>query len=135
MPAKRRIGQVAGGREGRLQAGIIQWLIAQRFAGRDFLYAASLEGVKLTKGQALKAKQQGMVSGEPDLRIYLPGGRLEMFELKYGDTNTSEAQDDRHLDLHNLGFYVHVISALTVNEACAKIQEKLGGPSWGGLHL
>lgn len=50
-------------------------------------YAASLNGVKLSKAQAGKAKAAGMVAGEPDVRIYDPPPALPwhvgtMLEMK-----------------------------------------------------
>lgn len=61
------------------QAALIAWCripanIA-RYPGLD-LISASLNGVKLSKAQAGKAKAAGMLAGEHDLRIPVPRGEF-----------------------------------------------------------
>jgi hypothetical protein len=49
-----------------------------------FTYVASLEGVigNLNPYQVQLAKATGVKAGEPDIRLYLPAGRLVFIEMK-----------------------------------------------------
>lgn len=58
------------------------------------LLSASLNGVKLTRAQAGKAKAAGMLKGESDVRLPVPrGGYVGLIiEMKYGDNFATTAQ-------------------------------------------
>ncbi len=116
--------------EGRIQEGIVQWLNAQMHI-RNFLFTSSLEGLKLHTGQAMKAKRMGMTAGEPDLRLYLDGGRTVFFELKTKSGRLSKAQKDRIKSLMDMGHEVHVIYTDTVNDGIDMMMDALGGKDWG----
>lgn len=79
------------------QCALIQWCripanIA-RYPGLD-LISASLNGVKLSKAQAGKAKAAGMLAGEHDLRIPVPRGGFVglIVEMKAGKGRPTPAQ-------------------------------------------
>lgn len=65
------------------------------------------------------AKATGMTPGEPDVRVYLSGGRLVLLELKRLKGRLSEAQQDRHSRLMELGFMVIVLRLSDEEEARA----------------
>lgn len=102
--------------EWRLQAeavaGLEELLAAHPGA---FAYAASLEGVlgNLNPYQSQVASATGVKRGEADLRLYLPGARLELIELKGADGKLSKVQKERHEVLAALGWIVTVIKAAT----------------------
>jgi hypothetical protein len=58
-----------------------------------------------------------MTAGEPDLRIYMPGGRLGMMEVKTASGRLSNAQAARIEKLRGLGYPVEIVKAATVLEA------------------
>lgn len=107
--------------EWRLQIEVCAGLDQMIGEGAPFAYAASLEGVRLTKSQAQLAKAQGMKAGEPDLRFYLPGGRVFFVELKAEGGKLNAAQKLRHPILQALGLVVHVVKATTPQEARAAV--------------
>ncbi|WVS23928.1 hypothetical protein QkW1_5 [Ralstonia phage QkW1] len=79
------------------QSALIEWCripanIA-RYPGID-LISASLNGVKLSKAQAGKAKAAGMLAGEHDLRIPVPrGGYVGLIiEMKANSGRPTPAQ-------------------------------------------
>jgi hypothetical protein len=86
-----------------------------------FAYAAGLEGVRLRPRQRATMRAQGMTAGEPDLRFYLPSGKLMMIELKTSKGATSAVQKARHGVLRALGFAVHVVKAKTPEEAASAV--------------
>ena len=67
-------------KEAEEQAAFIRWCSfnEKRYPGLD-LIRASLNGLKLTIGQAKKAKLQGMKKGEPD--IFLPVSILRLWGM------------------------------------------------------
>lgn len=58
------------------------------------LLSSSLNGVKLTKAQAAKAKAAGMLAGEHDVRLPVARGRFTCLsiEMKAGDGRPTPAQ-------------------------------------------
>lgn len=92
-----------------------------------FAYETSLEGIKLTIGQAKKAKALGMKSGVPDFRFYLPSDRLVSIELKTSKGSVSTNQKERHALLKKLGFKVHVIKAKSPTDGWNQVYNILQG--------
>ena len=90
--------------EAEIQAAIVQWLRRSKI-----LFTSDLAGVKLSRGQAMKAKVGGMISGHPDITIWLDTGKVIFIELKNGTGSVSATQKTRHKDLKRLGFEVHVV--------------------------
>jgi hypothetical protein len=102
--------------ENDLQSAVVQWL---RRNGFDV--AADMGGLRTSRRQASLAKQSGLIAGEPDLRIYLDGGRLLMVEMKTARGSVSKVQRERHAVLRGLGFDIEVLKAATPQDAVDKI--------------
>ncbi len=79
------------------QVSVIAWarLNEGRYSCLRWLHS-SLNGVKLTKGQAIKAKAAGMTAGIPDLFLPYPckGWSGLYIELKAGRNNTTPEQNE-----------------------------------------
>lgn len=84
------------------------------------LYAGDQNAAKRGPRAQAIALATGMTAGEPDLRIYLPGGRCAFIENKVGNGRLSPAQVDRHAALRKLGHTVEVVRATTCEEAADK---------------
>lgn len=82
-----------------------------------FAFAAGLEGVPMTPRKRAQMRAQGMAPGEPDLRFYLPRGRLLSIELKAEGGTRNAAQKARHAALEALGFEVLTQRYTTRQEA------------------
>ena len=84
---------------------------------------SSLNGVKLSKMQAGKAKQQGMLSGVPDLFLPVPkNGYHGLFiEMKYGSNKVTEKQEKFLQNAANVGYAVSV--CYSANEAIKRIED------------
>lgn len=104
--------------EAAIQAAIVREL---RRWNVDF--EIGLEGIKLTKGQAAKAKIQGMEPGRVDLRLYFNGARMVHIELKKKNGKTSPAQDEWHERLRRNGFDVRVLKCATPQEGVDRVFE------------
>jgi hypothetical protein len=57
---------------------------------------------------AAERKKSGIVSGFPDLTVWLPGGRVVLIEMKSATGVLSDAQKALHPKLRALGFVVIV---------------------------
>lgn len=79
------------------QCALFAWArlpgMAQRLPGIDLL-EGSMNGVKLTKGQAWKAKAAGMLKGAHDVRLPVARGTYIglSIEMKYGKNKPSSDQ-------------------------------------------
>lgn len=111
--------------EEHLQMALAQALKQKEDNHGGFTFAASLEGVRLSKSQAGRAKCMGMRSGEADIRIYLPGARIWHVELKKWDGKVNASQKARHKELIDLGHDVTIIYAKTPQECVDKVMEGL----------
>lgn len=84
------------------------------------LFAGDQNAAKRGPRAQAMALATGMTAGEPDLRVYLPGGRCAFIENKVGNGKLSSAQIDRHAALRKLGHTVEVVRATTCEEAAAQ---------------
>jgi len=118
MPtAPRNKGHTAIAAEQVLQQHIARFLTTvEQVCGGRFTFAADQNGLRTSRAQASKAKAGGMRAGEPDIRIYLPDGRVRFIELKRVGGTVSRAQKDRHAALRALGFKVDVVFAACPGE-------------------
>lgn len=110
------------------QASVIEWA---RWAYKHHsdkypllrLLHCSLNGVKLTKNQAVRAKRQGMLSGVLDL--FLPvrrNGYSGLYvEMKYGNNTTTPNQRTYKADVESQGFLTAV--CYSAKEAIAVIED------------
>ena len=111
--------------EDQIQEGVVSWLMGLEAVTRTFTFAADMNAAKRSPGAAVWARKQGMVSGEPDLRIYLKAGRLLLIELKAKKTIVSDTQEARHAKLADLGHTVAIVRAETPNHAINQIEALL----------
>jgi len=78
-----------------MQCALFQWarLYAKNYPGLDLL-SCSLNGVKLTKAQAGKAKAAGMLKGEHDVKLPVARGGYHglSIELKAGKNKATGEQ-------------------------------------------
>lgn len=103
--------------EWRLQAAQIRALRAMPEHGRLFLIAGDQNAARRGPQAQVQARATGMTPGEPDLRFYLPGGRVAFIENKTMAGRLSPEQRARHAALDALGHVVVVVKAATEAEA------------------
>jgi len=106
-------------READLQAAQVSALRSMPEYGKRFLLAADMNAERRGPKARVMAVATGMTAGEPDLRLYLDGGKLRMIENKTGKGKLSPAQVDRHAALARLGHVVEVVRANTTEQASA----------------
>ena len=117
--------------EWRLQAAAVTALKKLPSYESLFLLAGDMNA---GKRNAAKAKSNGLTAGEPDLRIYIKGGRLLLLELKAAKTPVSKDQRDRHKALAALGHKVLLIRAGDGPEMAAKVCAAVAFElAWWGL--
>lgn len=109
--------------EWKLQAAVVSDFHKCQDMGWDFEFAGDMNA---GKRNGTRAKLTGLKAGEADIRIYLPGARLGMIEMK-GASKVSKAQVERHAKLERLGFKIHVVKAATETEAASKCRAILKG--------
>lgn len=92
------------------------------------LLSASLNGVKLTKAQAGKAKAAGMLTGESDVRLPVARGGFAglLVEMKHGRNTATEEQLAYGADMEAEGHKFHV--CYSWEEARAVITDYLDMP-------
>lgn len=103
--------------EWRLQAAGVTQLRRMIDMGAAFLIAGDMAAQKRSLGAIGRAKATGLEPGDPDLRVYLPKGRLGLIEYKAEDGRLSDEQVKRHARLVELGHSVAVVQASTEDEA------------------
>lgn len=125
--------------EWRLQAAQVRRLRAMPEFGRQFLLAGDMAAGKRGPRARVEATATGLTPGEPDLRVYLAGGRLLLIENKTLKGRLSPEQIARHEDLERIGHTVLVIRAATEADAAEQaesaVREALGAAAVanGGL--
>lgn len=102
--------------ESDVQSAIVRELRRERIC-----FEIGLEGVKLSKAQACKAKIQGMEPGRCDLRLYFDDARMVHIELKKKNGRVSEAQEEWHDRLVRMGFDVRVLKCATPQEGVDRV--------------
>jgi hypothetical protein len=93
-----------------------------------FTFAHDMNAGKRSARTGGRAKLMGMRAGEPDLRFYLPRGKLGLIEYKTLKGRVSPEQKDRHKMLSKYGHHVHIIRASCPNDAIE--QTKIILRSW-----
>lgn len=107
--------------EWKLQQAVANDLDRRIGAGQPFLFAASLEGVRLNPRKAAECRAQGMKAGEPDLRLYFAHGRTVFVEMKTAKGTLTAGQKERIPALRALGFTAHIVKAASEDEAIALV--------------
>jgi hypothetical protein len=113
--------------EWRLQASAVRALRAMPEFGRRFTLAGDMAAARRSPQESVKMKATGLVPGEPDLRLYLEGGRLYFIEFKGEKGRESAEQIDRIALLDTLGFTVVVVQVATEEEAAQRAVELVRG--------
>jgi len=114
--------KVAIPEEWELQHAQMQRLHAMPEYGVRFLTAGDQNSGKRGRKASMQAKAAGLAPGEPDVRVYLAGGRLGLIENKVGKASLEPSQEERHPKLAALGHPVHVVRAVTCDEAADKAE-------------
>jgi hypothetical protein len=117
--------------EWKLQAAVVSDFHKCQDMGWDFEFAGDMNA---GKRNGARAKLTGLKAGEADIRIYLPGAKLGMIEMKNEKGELSDDQIKRHGKLEALGFKIHVVQASTEVEAASKCRKILTGMIRGTLH-
>lgn len=112
-----------GDLEWRQQAEAVRQLKRRPGYGSLFAYAGDMNAGRRGPKDRVKAKATGMMSGEPDLRIYLRGGQTKFIEFKKHDGVLSAEQRDRHKLLKSIGFDVVVVQSTTTEEAAKSVMD------------
>lgn len=106
--------------EYKIQAAGVRALRALPSFGRRFTIAGDMAAGRRSRQGAAIAKATGLVRGEPDLRVYLEGGRLGLIEYKAINGRLSPEQRDRAAMLARLGFIRQsVVKAATEADSAA----------------
>jgi hypothetical protein len=105
--------------EWQLQAAAVSALRRHPDFNRTFTMAGDFNAGRRGSTEQTKAKATGLTPGEPDLRLYLTGGRMLFIEYKTTTGRLSPEQRERHALLRALGFQVEVIKAATPEECAA----------------
>ena len=113
--------------EYEIQAEAVRRLRAMPEFAKWFTLAGDMAAGKRSPQAATIAKATGLVPGEPDLRVYLLGGRLCMIEFKAGKGRESTEQVDRIALLDSLGFTVVVVKAATADEGATRAVQLVRG--------
>jgi hypothetical protein len=113
--------------EYEIQAEAVRRLRAMPEFNRAFTLAGDMAAGKRSRQASVIAKATGLVPGEPDLRLYLYGGRLCMIEFKAGKGRESAEQVDRIALLDTLGFTVVVVKADTADEGASRAVKLVQG--------
>jgi len=109
LPPKKRIAQP----EFDSQCALFEWArnpaVVSALPGIH-LMSCSLNGVKLTRSQAGKAKAAGMLKGESDVRVPVPRGRWVglIIEMKAGNNKPTQEQLDYGAAMEAEGHQFHV---------------------------
>jgi hypothetical protein len=103
--------------EWRLQAEIISEFHRLESKGWPFTCEGDQNAEQRGVAARTKAKVTGMTAGSPDIRVFLPGGRLGLIELKAKGGRLSADQIIRHARLRELGFELVVLKVASCEEA------------------
>jgi hypothetical protein len=89
-------------------------------ARHSFTIAGDMNGDYRSKRAAVKAQATGIAAGDPDLRVYLPGGVLRLIEYKNAEGTLTTSQKIRHPLLASLGHPVVTLKVATEEEAAER---------------
>lgn len=97
-------------------------------AGRkSFTLAGDMNGDFRSRQAAVKASATGIAAGDPDLRIYLPNGRLRLIEYKGAIGRLTDSQRIRHPLLNALGHPVVTVKIAIEEDAASQAVELVKG--------
>jgi hypothetical protein len=104
----------------------LQMAVSTVLRRRGIVFAADQNEGRRSPRDGARRKAMGMTAGEPDLRIYLPGGRVLFVELKAKRGHLSPAQEWRQEQLRALGHRVETVYAKTPADAVDQVLGLLG---------
>lgn len=87
---------------------------------KSFTIAGDMNAGRRSRNESMKAKATGIAAGDPDLRVYLPGGELRLIEYKNAEGVLTDSQKVRHPLLAALGHPVVTLRVCTEAEAAAR---------------
>ena len=131
---KARANSGAPLKEWHLQAAAVKWLRRYRQAGWPIRVAGDMNSARRTLREQGHASATGINAGEPDVRVYLPQGKLLLIEFKRpGEAvEPGSDQDTAHTELRELGHEVVVLIPSNEDEAAeltaALVSSRLGLP-------
>jgi len=99
----------------------IQIAIKRRLALSGVVCCASQNAEKRSAIRGRLLKQEGMITGWPDLTVVGPGGRIAFLEVKSAKGHTTDAQDDCLAMLRRMGHDVAVVRSQ--DDAVLMLQE------------
>ena len=107
-----------------LQEDDYQAAVVQRLRRMGLEVVADQNAGRRSYRDASRRKAAGMVAGEPDLRIYRPGGIVWFIEMKGPKGRLTDSQRERFPVLMDMGFNLAVVSEATL-EAAADEAERI----------
>jgi hypothetical protein len=87
---------------------------------QSFTIAGDMNAGRRSRNESMKAKATGIAAGDPDLRVYLPGGELRLIEYKNAEGVLTDSQKVRHPLLAALGHPVVTLRVCTEAEAAER---------------
>lgn len=105
---------------------VIQSYLVMQSRRAGYKCAGGMEQGARGGSAGARAKANGLTAGEPDLRIYLDGGRLIFIELKLVSGRLSDVQVVYHEMLRGLGHMVFVVYAKSPVDGWNQVMEILG---------
>lgn len=86
----------------------------------SFTIAGDMNAGRRSRNESVKAQATGIAAGDPDLRLYLSGGRLRLIEYKNVEGTLTASQKVRHPLLAALGHQVVTLKVATEEEAASE---------------
>lgn len=99
----------------------LQLAVAQHLRREGYLFAADQNAGRRSLRDGARRKALGMAAGEPDLRVYLDGGRCLFIEMKTARGRLSVSQQDRITALRDRNHLAHVVKAKTPADAVDQV--------------
>tara|TARA_R100001230_G_C5470780_1_gene25730 strand:+ start:20 stop:415 length:396 start_codon:yes stop_codon:yes gene_type:complete len=99
----------------------LQLAVAQHLRREGYLFAADQNAGRRSARDGARRKALGMAAGEPDLRVYLDGGRIVFIEMKTARGQLSKNQKQRIKALRQRDHIAHVVKAETPADAVDQV--------------
>lgn len=123
-------------KEWHLQASAVKWLRRYRQAGWPIRVAGDMNAGRRTFREQGHASATGINAGEPDVRVYLPDGKLLLIEFKREGKKASDDQEKAHVEFAALGHDVILLDPANEGDAAAQAAEAVSArlglpvPKW-----
>jgi len=99
----------------------LQLAVAQFLRREGYMFAADQNAGRRSARDGARRKALGMAAGEPDLRIYLDGGRIVFIEMKTARGQLSKSQKQRIKALRDRDHIAYVVKAETPANAVDQV--------------